>query len=98
MKTISRRSFLASTAAGAALSLTGPAMMSADAAPMPRKARKKIKLGVSTYSYWHFKTERVPIETVIDKSAELGVEGVDILHRQMDLPEKAPLDARICGS
>ena len=28
-----------------------------------------------------------------DKAAELGVEGVDILHRQMDLDEKAPLDA-----
>ena len=94
MNSISRRSFLASTVAtGAALSFAGAATRSAHAAPVPPRARKKIKLGVSTYSYWHFKTERVPIETVIDKSAELGVEGVDILHRQMDLPEKAPLDA-----
>ena len=93
MNSISRRSFLASTVAtGAALSFAGAATRSAHAAPVPPKARKKIKLGVSTYSYWHFKTERVPIESVIDKSAELGVEGVDILHRQMDLPEKAPLD------
>jgi sugar phosphate isomerase/epimerase len=30
---------------------------------------------------------------VIDRTAELGVEGVDILHRQMDLPEKEPLTA-----
>jgi sugar phosphate isomerase/epimerase len=35
----------------------------------------------------------VPIETVIDKTAELGVEGLDILHRQMDLPEREPLTA-----
>ena len=35
----------------------------------------------------------MPIETVIDKAAELGVEGVDILHRQMSIPEHAPLTA-----
>ncbi len=29
----------------------------------------------------------------MDKSAALGVEGVDILHRQMEIAEKAPLDA-----
>jgi len=52
-----------------------------------------MKLGISTYSYWHFRPPKVSIETVIDKSAEIGVEGVDILHRQMDLPEKEPLDA-----
>jgi sugar phosphate isomerase/epimerase len=35
----------------------------------------------------------VSIETVIDKAAEFGAEGVDILHQQMDLPEKEPLTA-----
>lgn len=58
-----------------------------------RPARPRIKLGISTYSYWHFRTERVLIETVIDKAAILGAEGVDILHRQMDIPEKEPLTA-----
>jgi sugar phosphate isomerase/epimerase len=53
--------------------------------------RKRIKLGIASYSYWHFRTTRVPIETVIDRAAELGVEGVDILHRQMDIGEKDPL-------
>ena len=85
---LTRRTFLASAAlAGAGLTLETPA------APAARPARKRIKLGVSSYSYWHFKTTKVPIETVIDKAAELGVEGVDILHRQMDLAEKEPLDA-----
>jgi L-ribulose-5-phosphate 3-epimerase len=55
--------------------------------------RKRIKLAIATYSYWHFRTERVPVETVIEKAAELGVEGVDILHRQMDIGEKEPLTA-----
>ena len=55
--------------------------------------RKRIKLGISTYSYWHFRPPKVSIETVIERAAEIGVEGVDILHRQMDIPEKAPFDA-----
>ena len=82
-----RRAFLAT----AALASAGATLRAAPAArPSPSK---RVKLGISTYSYWHFKTDRVPIETVIDKAAQIGVEGVDILHRQMDLPEKAPLDA-----
>ncbi len=44
----------------------------------------RIKLGISSYSYWHFRDPKVSIESVIDRSADLGVEGVDILHRQMD--------------
>jgi len=85
---LARRQFLAATVCLPSLL---PAAAAAPAAP-PRLA-KRIKLGVSSYSYWHFRTERVPIETVIDKAARLGVEGVDILHRQMDIPEKEPLTA-----
>lgn len=82
---LTRRNFLTTTA----LAASAPALLAAPAVKATPK--KRIKLGVSTYSYWHFKTERVLIETVIDKAAQLGVEGVDILHRQMDIPEKEPL-------
>ena len=88
---LSRRSFLASAAAlpvAGALVTASASSASAAAKPKPR-----IKLGIATYSYWHFRTAKVPIETVIDKAAALGVEGVDVLHRQMDFEEKAPLDA-----
>ncbi len=44
----------------------------------------KPKLAISSYSYWHFKKVKFPIETVIDRAAGLGVQGVDILHRQME--------------
>jgi sugar phosphate isomerase/epimerase len=37
----------------------------------------------SHYSYWHFRTEKDPIEKVIEQAAELGFDGVEILHRQM---------------
>jgi sugar phosphate isomerase/epimerase len=88
---LSRRNFL--TAAGLAAG-----SLSLGAAPEPASSKssaasKRVKLGLSTYSYWHFRPPKVSIETVIDRAAELGVEGVDILHRQMDLPEKEPLDA-----
>ena len=88
---LNRRSFLAATASlGAGLALAAD-----DQQTKSSPARKKrLKLGIATYSYWHFKTEKVPIETVIDKAAEIGVEGLDILHRQMDIAEKDPLTAQ----
>jgi sugar phosphate isomerase/epimerase len=87
----SRRSFLTTAAAGAALALTRPS--SALAATTPSTNPPRVRLGLATYSYWHFRTEKVRIETVMDRAAALGVEGVDLLHRQMDLGERAPLDA-----
>lgn len=86
----SRRSFLAtSTLAAAAISQTSVSHAASRAAAH----RPRIKFGVSSYSYWHFKTEKVSIESVIEHAADLGVEGVDILHRQMDIPEREPLTA-----
>jgi L-ribulose-5-phosphate 3-epimerase len=84
---INRRSFLGNTGLAAA-ALTLPAVPR-PAADTP--SAQRLKLAISTYSYWHFRTARVAIETVINKAAALGVEGVDILHRQMDIPEQAPL-------
>jgi sugar phosphate isomerase/epimerase len=43
----------------------------------------RIALAVSTYSYWHFRTEKYPIEKVIEHAAAIGFDGVEILHRQM---------------
>jgi sugar phosphate isomerase/epimerase len=88
MTTHSRRTFLSAAALGGAAFTTGiNPLTAAEAAP----AKTKIKLGLSSYSYWHFRTTKVPIETVIEKAAALDVPGVDILHRQMDIPEKEPL-------
>src|SRR5689334_2582756 len=90
---ISRRTFLASSlAAGATLAL-GRDALAADPALKAPARKKRIKLGIATYSYWHLRGPKMPIETVMDRAAEIGVEGVDILHRQMELAERAPLDA-----
>jgi sugar phosphate isomerase/epimerase len=78
-----RRSLL-KRAAGAA----GMALLPHSAAMAGRHARKtpstqRIRIGVSTYSYWHFRTEKYPVERVIENAARLGFDGVEILHRQM---------------
>jgi sugar phosphate isomerase/epimerase len=77
--TISRRAALQAGAAALAAPL---ARVAADQAPASQAA-SPIKLAVSTYSYWHFRTERYPIEKVIENAARLGFDGVEILHRQM---------------
>lgn len=88
---MNRRSFIASSVlAGGGLAV-GAEKPEGKRAPTPRQ--RKVKLGLATYSYWHFRDPKVSIETVIDKAADLGVEAVDVLHRQMDIPEKEPLTA-----
>ncbi len=52
----------------------------------PQGARS-VKLGISSYSYWHFRPPKTPVEKVIEEASRLEVEGVDILHRQMDSEE-----------
>lgn len=86
---LDRRRFLALASLGAASNA-----INVQSAEGQTAGAKKIRLGLSSYSYWHFRPPKVAIETVIDKAAELGVQGVDILHRQMDIAEKEPLDAR----
>jgi L-ribulose-5-phosphate 3-epimerase len=44
---------------------------------------RDLRIGVSTYSFWHFKGERVEIGTCIDHAAAMGFDGVEILHQQM---------------
>jgi len=64
---------------GAALALPIPAAEG--------KAPTRNRLGVSTYSYWHLRGEKYPIEKVIENAARMGFEGVEVLHRQM--PEES---------
>lgn len=76
------------TIGSAALLGLPAAAQSAAASPAPGKL---FKLAISSYSYWHFRTPKVPIEKVIDEAAMLDVEGVDVLHRQMESEDNAYL-------
>ena len=86
MNSQSRRNFLKLAGATA---LAAAAVPQLHAAEKPSKPR--VKLGVASYSYWHFRDPKVTIAQVIEKAGALGVSGVDVLHRQMDIPEKEPL-------
>jgi sugar phosphate isomerase/epimerase len=80
-----RRSFLTLTAGAALL-----AALPSSAAEPPRKRGNPI--GVSTYSFWQFRhKERRDIGTCIDLAAEMGFDGVEILHRQMEDESNAAL-------
>lgn len=88
-----RREFLKAAALASAAFPCAPTVRAAVPESKAAVPKKRIKLAIATYSYWHFRDPKTSIETVMDKAAELGVEGVDILHRQMDIPEKEPLTA-----
>lgn len=67
--------------AGSVAALGAPALGSAQSAG---SGSRRIRLAVSTYSYWHFRTAKYPIEKVIEEAADIGFDGVEILHRQME--------------
>ena len=81
---LDRRSFLSQSAlvAGSFLSAAGlPLAQGAEEAkPAPLRP---IRLGVSTYSFWQFREQRVEIEECIEQAARLGFDGVEILQVQM---------------
>lgn len=98
---MNRRAFLGAagvSATTALVSSTGciatgsaPEASATAAAGTPFEPQSRVKLGISSYSYWHFRGPKYPIENVIDHAADLGVEGVDILHRQMESEDNAYL-------
>ncbi len=59
----------------------------------PAAPGRRIRLGVSTYSYWHFTETKYPIEKVIDHAASVGFDGVEILHRQMEQEKTGYMNA-----
>jgi sugar phosphate isomerase/epimerase len=61
--------------------------------PHSEAAANPLKLALSTYSYWHFRRPKPPVEESLEKAAALGVHGIDILHRQMAIDELGHLDA-----
>jgi len=87
---LNRRAFL--SAAAGLTAATATDLHAESSSADHGKHTKRIKLGVATYSYWHFRDPKVSIEAVIEKAADIGVEGVDVLHQQMALPEKEPLN------
>jgi L-ribulose-5-phosphate 3-epimerase len=81
---MNRRAFLTTSA----LALGATQIRAAEPAA---KSSAKPKLAISTYSYWHFRSPRVPIQHVIEQASRLGAPAVDVLHRQMESEERGYL-------
>jgi sugar phosphate isomerase/epimerase len=75
-----RRQLLKASAAAMLVPLA-PGRAAGQSAPA---RTSRVRIAVSTYSYWHFRAPKYPVEKVIEDAARLGFDGVEILHRQMD--------------
>jgi sugar phosphate isomerase/epimerase len=91
-----RREFLTKSTASLALAAGGSALAAAPVpattqAAQPKNApNRPNRIAVSTYSYYQFRNKELrSIENCIDMAAEMGFDGVEILHRQMTADQEA---------
>ncbi|WP_439650239.1 sugar phosphate isomerase/epimerase family protein [Aquisphaera insulae] len=80
---MTRRGFLELAAMGG----IGPtASMEAAAAAADHAVGRKRgnSIGVSTYSFWQFRGERLGMAACLEKAASMGFDGVELLHVQME--------------
>src|SRR5262245_58107991 len=84
---ICRRHFLAGTTALAVgRGLNAPGLVAAEIKPPANR------IGISTYSFWQFnRRDFRDIEKCIDLAGEMGFDGVELLHRQMQNEDKGYL-------
>src|SRR5262245_56245235 len=57
----------------------------------PKPPARRLRVGVSTYSFWHFRGPKVEVSACIDRAAEMGFDGVEILQVQMSYETNAYL-------
>jgi len=80
-----RRNFLTASASAVALAATGSPLPAPAAEERKDPPPRPNRIDVSTYSFWQFRNKELrSIETCIDLAAEMGFDGVEILHRQME--------------
>lgn len=91
-----RRNFLkAATLAAAGAGLISAGCSSSAGKSPSGYSRPTNRIGVSTYSFWQFNgpKENVPIEYCIDKAAEMGFDGIELLLVQMASEENSYLQS-----
>ena len=97
MTTLPRRSALKSCVAGAAAAFSSQALAVASHAQAAQEtakplSKRRVRFGVSTYSFWQFKNEDLrSIETCVDLAAEWGFDGLEVLEMQMTATDNAAL-------
>lgn len=78
-----------------ALAIPAAARVSAQDAAAPAAPRRKYRIGVSTYSFWHFDentSQWRDIEKCLEAAADMGFDGVEIL--QVQMPDTNPAALR----
>jgi sugar phosphate isomerase/epimerase len=85
---LSRRNLFKQGLGAAAALSTATTLKNTDAFPIQQPTKPRIRIGVSTYSYWHFDKVKYPIEKVIEDTARIGFDDVEILHRQMESEDR----------
>lgn len=83
-----RRAFLVQTTLLAAGALPAPAQE-----PARPPAARRLRIGTSTYSFWHFRGPKVEVGSCIDRAAEMGFDGVEILQVQLSFETNAYLQS-----
>ena len=79
-----RRTLMTHSAAALAAGALAANASSADE-PAPAAAKPRQKIGVSTYSYWRYRDDtKLPMEKCIELAADMGFDGVELLHVQME--------------
>lgn len=88
---LNRRDAFRLAVAGSAAALTTHAL-NALAADESASTKRGNRIAVSTYSFWQFQHQDLrDVEACINRSAEMGFDGVEILHRQMENEENGYL-------
>ncbi|MBI1983838.1 MAG: sugar phosphate isomerase/epimerase [Acidobacteria bacterium] len=77
---VNRRGFLEQVSVAGLATAFGPDHSKASE---PGFRGPRVRIGASTYCYWHFRGERTPVESVLSRADALGLDGVEILHVQM---------------
>lgn len=94
---MNRRTFMGTTAATlSGMSVCSPSAAQADdSSQQPAdNDRWANRIAVATYSFWHFdRQNRISIEQCIRHAGQLGFDGVDILHAQMQDESNAYLQS-----
>jgi|SRR5579871_1329067 len=83
---ISRRQLVGLSAIGMGAGLVRPLLADDATKPVNHPTNR---IGVSTYSFWHFRGDPTPIATCIEQAADMGFDGVEILHVHMEEAAKA---------
>jgi len=97
MEPMNRRQFLRHVGTGTVLASGIATGVHADAVAQkqnntPQKSKRTNRIALATYSFWRFKDGlKLTMEACIDQAAEMGFDGLDLLHMQMHREDDAYL-------